>query len=89
MVDDKYKMFRNFMFNELGITKEDIRNWVQEAVREEAHRLVMQTYSKFDIRTELVRQLTDRYSPLRQDIISNCSRELLKTITLTIDKKEE
>ena len=89
MVDDKYKMFRNFMFNELGITKEDIRNWIQEAVEEEAHRLIMKTYSSFDVRTVLYNQLTDKYSPLRQDIISNCSKELLKTITLTIDKKKE
>ena len=89
MVDDKYKMFRNFMFNELGITKEDIRSWIQEAIEEEAHRLIMKTYNNFDIRSVLFNQLMDRYSPLRQDIISNCSKELLKTITLTIDKKEE
>ena len=89
MVDDKYKMFRNFMFNELGITKEDIRDWIQEAVKEEAHRLIMKTYNNFDIVDVLKRQLTDWHSPLRQDIISDCSKELLKTITLTISKKEE
>ena len=89
MVNDKYKMFKNFMFNELGITKEDIRSWIQEAIEEEAHRLIMKTYNNFDIRSVLFNQLTDRYSPLRQDIISNCSKELLKTITLTIDKKKE
>lgn len=89
MADDKYKMFRNFMFNELGITKEDIRDWIQEAVQEEAHRLIMKTYNNFDVSTELRRQLTDRYSSLRQDIISECSKKLLKTITLTISKKEE
>ena len=89
MVDDKYKMFRNFMFNELGITKEDIRDWIQEAVKEEAHRLIMNTYNNFDVGTELRRQLTDRYNPLRQDIISDCSKKLLETITLTINKKED
>ena len=89
MADDKYKMFRNFMFNELGITTEDIRDWIQEAVQEEAHRLVMKTYNNFDVSTELRRQLNDRYSPLRQDVISDCSKKLLETITLTISKKEE
>ena len=89
MADDKYKMFRNFMFNELGITKEDIRDWIQEAVKEEAHRLIMHTYNNFDVAAVLKRQLTDRYSPLRQDIISDCSKKLLETITLTISKKEE
>ena len=76
------------MFNELGITKEDIRDWIQEAVQEEAHRLVMKTYNSFDIGTVLKRQLTDRCSPLRQDIINDCSKKLLETITLTIGKKE-
>lgn len=89
MPDDKYKMFRNFMFNELGITKEDIRDWIQEAVKEEAHRLIMKTYNNFDVGTELRRQLTDWHSPLRQDIINDCSKKLLETITLTISKKEE
>lgn len=89
MVSDKYKMFRNFMFNELGITKEDIRDWIQEAVQEEAHRLIIKTYNNFDVETELKRQLTDRYSPLRQDVISDCSKKLLETITLTISKREK
>lgn len=89
MADDKYKMFRNFMFNELGITKKDMRDWIQEAVKEEAHRLIMHTYNSFDVSTELRRQLTDRYSPLRQDVISDCSKKLLETITLTISKREE
>jgi len=77
------------MFNELGITKEDIRDWIQEAVQEEAHRLIIKTYNNFDVETELKRQLTDRYSPLRQDVISDCSKKLLETITLTISKREK
>lgn len=27
--DDKYGLFRQFMFNELQISKEDIRNWIK------------------------------------------------------------
>lgn len=34
--NDKWLMFRNYMINELGITKEDIREWIQDAVRIEA-----------------------------------------------------
>ncbi len=30
MAGEKYKMFKQFMHNELGITKEDIREWVKE-----------------------------------------------------------
>lgn len=34
MSDNKYKMFRNFMVNELGITKDDIMEWTKQAVSE-------------------------------------------------------
>lgn len=32
MSNEKYKMFMQYLHNELGITKEDIREWTQEAV---------------------------------------------------------
>jgi hypothetical protein len=32
--DDKYKQFRQLMFNELGITRKDIEQWTREAVNE-------------------------------------------------------
>ena len=47
---DKWSMFRNFMYNELGITKADIRIWIQEAVREETKRLIGNTYNDFNVR---------------------------------------
>lgn len=33
---ERYRAFRNFMFNELGVTKDDIRTWITEAVRQQA-----------------------------------------------------
>lgn len=38
----RYKMFRNFMCNELGITKEDIKAWTKESVATEMGKLVDQ-----------------------------------------------
>lgn len=38
MASEKYKEFRNLMFNELGITKDDIRQWTKEAAFEAAER---------------------------------------------------
>lgn len=40
MPSEKYKEFRNLMFNELGITKDDVRQWTKEAVMEAAERRV-------------------------------------------------
>ena len=47
MPNEKWELFKNFLHNELGITKEDIREWVKEAVREEAVKLVNNTYGEF------------------------------------------
>jgi len=35
-MENKWLMFKNYMHNELGITKEDIRQWIQEAVQQQA-----------------------------------------------------
>ena len=34
MSDSKYRMFRNFMVNELGIGRDDIKEWTMQAVKE-------------------------------------------------------
>ncbi|MGL4232715.1 MAG: hypothetical protein ACRCWJ_15225 [Casimicrobium sp.] len=39
-MDNKYKEFRNFMCNELNITRYDIETWTKEAVAKEVHKLV-------------------------------------------------
>lgn len=44
--NDKWLMFRNYMINELGITKEDIREWIQDAVRIEAKKMAEDTFSR-------------------------------------------
>lgn len=49
MKDDKWLMFKNYMHNELGITKEDIRQWIEDAVREQAEKMVKNEFSNFDV----------------------------------------
>lgn len=39
---DKYKMFRNFMTNELGISRADIEGWTKEATALEVQRKLNQ-----------------------------------------------
>ncbi len=39
---NKYKMFRNFMVNELGIGRDDLKAWTQEAIKGEVEKLVGQ-----------------------------------------------
>lgn len=44
--NDKWLMFRNYMINELGITKEDIREWIKDAVRIEAKKLAEDAFAR-------------------------------------------
>ena len=39
---DKYKMFRNFMVNELGIGRDDLKAWTMESVDREVQKLMGQ-----------------------------------------------
>ena len=41
-MSEKYKMFRNYMVNELGISKEDIKEWTKEAITTEVEKLIGQ-----------------------------------------------
>ena len=59
MKNDKWSMFKNYMHNELGITKEDIQKWLKDAIQEEARKLVKQTYGEFSVQKEIEKVLFD------------------------------
>lgn len=85
---DKYKMFKNFMFNELGITKEDIRMWVEEAVRDEARKVVQHTYGSFDVEKALRDAINLLYSAIRQDLVRRTSELLFQKFEIKIEEKK-
>ena len=47
--NDKWMMFKNYMHNELGITKDDIRAWLKEAVKSQAELMLQKTFDDFDM----------------------------------------
>ena len=53
--NDKWVMFRNYMHNELGITKEDIAEWIQDAIRDEVKNVVSNAYGRLQSRRDLIR----------------------------------
>ncbi len=58
MSSEKYKMFSQFMSNELGITKDDIKEWVKESAEDTITRLMNQQYEKFDINAVVFKALS-------------------------------
>ena len=84
--NDKWSMFKNYMHNELGITKEDIREWIQEAVKIEARKIVDESFSKFSIKDRISREIDNHIGQfsdygLRQQI----SNEVFKRLKIVLE----
>lgn len=50
-------MFRNYMHNELGITKEDIRQWITDAVNEQVKQLVANSFNSWSLKSMAEEQI--------------------------------
>jgi hypothetical protein len=83
-MEKKWLMFKNYMHNELGITKEDIRQWVQEAVEEQAERMVKNEFSKFDVHKVVQKIITDdQYygsKNLKRDITQELTKQVMERL---------
>jgi len=89
MAGEKYKMFKQFMHNELGITKEDIREWVKESVREEAAKMIAKTYEDFDVKREIRDLIKSPYNSIRKDLLNACAAEIIKDFKLVYKPSSE
>jgi hypothetical protein len=84
MSNDKWLMFKNYMHNELQITKEDIRKWIEEAVKAEASKILKQSFSSFDI-DKHIRDLTnDKFykQHINRQVIEKVSELISKRIKI-------
>lgn len=86
--NDKYVMFKNFLHNELGIAKEDIRLWIDEAVKNEITKLVENTYNEYNIRHYIREELTSRYgNNLKHEIKSQLAEVIVENIDVSFKTK--
>ena len=80
MKNDKWEMFKNYMHNELGITKDDIRAWIKEAAYEQAQRMVDQEFGNFNIKSKITeiatREFNNRYSNIRSELVLEIAKKL-------------
>jgi len=89
-MENKWKMFKNYMHNELGITKEDIREWVQDAVKAQAEKMVQNEFTNFDVR-KVVKDMVmeNRYygsDSLKKEVMQEVSRQLVDKMELSLKK---
>jgi len=82
--ENKWLMFKNYMHNELGITKEDIRQWIQDAVEEQARKLIQNEFNNFDVKNIVNRIIMEDElfgsKRLKNDITRELSNKLMERI---------
>ena len=83
---DKWIMFKNYMHNELGITKDDISQWIEDAVQKQAEKLVNNEFRKFDVNRVVERVINDdKYfgsKNLKRDIAQELSKQIMERLRL-------
>jgi len=87
-MENKWLMFKNYMHNELGITKEDIREWIQEAVQQQAEKMVSNEFSNFDVQKVVKKMVTeDKFygsESLKNEVRTELGKQILEKLELTI-----
>lgn len=89
--DDKWGMFRQFMYNELGISKEIIREWIREAVQEQVTLLINKAYNNFDIESYLKKEIINKYNKndcLVDKVKSEVAKDIIQRVKFDIKIKE-
>ena len=56
---DKYEAFRQYMFNELQVSKEDIRDWIKEAVEQQVEKMLYKTFGDFEPNERAAKLIAD------------------------------
>ena len=91
---DKWEMFKNYMHNELGVTKDDIRAWIKEAVQIEAEKLINQSFGSFDTK-QLVKMTIEEYFSdrrwdkdiVKREVVRIAAEELVKKLSVQVNGK--
>jgi hypothetical protein len=83
-MENKWLMFKNYMHNELGITKEDICQWIEDAVEEQAKRMVKNEFDSFDVRNIIKKIITDDSyfgsNSLKREITDELGKQIMSRI---------
>ena len=89
MKDDKWTMFKNYMHNELGITKDDIRSWIKEAAEEQANRLVEQEFGRFDVEGTFKRRIELEFLKYSSKLRNELVKGIVDVLDIRMKDKEK
>lgn len=99
--NDKWKMFKNYMHNELAISKSDIEVWVKDSVYEIAERFVKNNLSEDQFHRHVKKCIAELVAELGEDrnvevhsiwgdknLKELIAREVMSHVKVKIDIKE-
>ena len=80
MSDNKYKLFRNYMVNELGISRDDIKEWTEQSVAETVEKILRQYDIKKYVENAAERAINQKRSLWDVDVkaITESIKEAIK-----------
>lgn len=89
---NKWNEFKNYMHNDLKITREDIQSWMAEAIVQESRRIVRGYVDKIDVdamlRTQVKLMVTERSwngkDTLKQEFVDSISKEIASKIKVSV-----
>lgn len=91
--NDKWLMFKNYMHNELNITKDDIRQWIQESVEDIAKRMVAKEFNNFDPKYLLNQMIMEKdfwgKPGLKEGINKKVADGILEQIEIKVKSKNK
>lgn len=86
--NNKYKLFRNYMVNELGITRQDIEAWTKQSVANEVQKLVgginIDEIVNQSARAHVNNALGNTYSS-GSALVNALATKLAKNLTIKVD----
>lgn len=90
--NDKWVMFRNYMHNELGITKEDIRKWIDDAVKQEAKNIVNESFARENPEQLIRRAIYDstpfKNKTFKDEVIKKTAEILAETLEIKFKEQK-
>ena len=90
---DKWKMFKNYLHNELSITKDDIESWVKEAVEHIAEKYVAEHMPKSIISQKILDIFYVKTSfgghEIKKEIVQAIAKDLAGQLDVVVVPKQE
>ena len=91
--NEKWLLFKNFMHNELEISREDIREWIKEAVKEEARKMVGNEFGKFSVE-EIIHKILLRHDLFtggyfKKEVIEEAGKQIVAKLDIRPKETKE